>query len=76
MHFCVMQVYKQYIKLTFSVIIPLLILLVLNLRIFLAMRKSRLRFDPPSPLCFSVATRDEIHISHFDESLSLLADGY
>jgi hypothetical protein len=46
-----MQVYKQYIKLTFSVIIPLLILLVLNLRIFLAMRKSRLRFDPPpSPL--------------------------
>jgi hypothetical protein len=45
-YFCVMQVYKQYIKLTFSVIIPLLILLVLNLRIFLAMRKSRLRFDP------------------------------
>jgi hypothetical protein len=38
------QVYKQYIKLTFSVIIPLLVLLLLNLRIFLAMRRSRLRF--------------------------------
>jgi hypothetical protein len=37
-------VYKQYIKVMFSVIIPLLVLLVLNVRIFLAMRKSRLRY--------------------------------
>ena len=40
-----LQIYKQYLDLLFTVIVPLMGLIIFNLRIFLAIRKNRNRWD-------------------------------